>query len=257
MVQRIFFVFFVVLQMLCWQWSYAQRSVADSLFSQFKSEILAEQELHEGWTVWDNETQEAYYRLLSVCTVDELLKYVNDSIPAVRADIISGIVLKGADRPILTQLLNEHLKDSSRFFRYSGDVGLIWSVSEIMHLSFMHDSASGKTPVDMNARLTEVIRKRVPIVPGMRHNHIKREALMNVDSLLSPISGLNIISYDIFLSFKDLEEYDTVSGNKFASVIKKYADKIQPPGFILVDNIKAMASDGMKKTFSYVRIRVK
>ena len=145
------YIYFLLLQVLLGQYCYGQTFSNDSLFDKFRQDILTEQQQHEGWTVFDDETEETYYLLLSTHSIETLLKYTDDSIPAVRAEIFTGLQTKNAGQKVLKEILAKHINDTAKFACMGGDVGIKWTIKEYMQ-TLVDMGEEHKVPdVDFNA----------------------------------------------------------------------------------------------------------
>jgi hypothetical protein len=128
MLQRTLYRYFLLLQVFLGPYCNGQEYTKDTLFDKFKNDILIEQQENNGRVVWDDETRETYYLLLSTHSIEDLVKYTDDSIPAVRSEIFAGLVQKKADEKILKEIFNKHLSDTAEFTSSPTDVVITWSV---------------------------------------------------------------------------------------------------------------------------------
>jgi hypothetical protein len=174
----------------------------DSLFSRFKYDVQIEMLHHPNEISWHDETRESFYTLMIGCPTHCLVKYTDDSIPAVRAIIFEGLVRKNADNDILNEILDRHKNDTVQFTRSSTCV--VWTSTVIGHMELMLKlKANNKkfSTTDYYESLLANLRRRLQDeiqinVPGAYHSMVTKEHLLSMDSLTTS-KGYRIASYDL------------------------------------------------------------
>ena len=178
------FRYFLLLPVFLGQYCYGQKYNEDFLFNKFRNDVQI---------AWDDETLESYYLLLSVCSVEALVKYTDDSNPRVRAEIFSGLIGKNADDKILKQILTKHLNDTAKFISGSSNVYITYSVKKYMQ-EVLTWKADNKLPeVDFKARLQQIRSRRYDMIRGVHHGIISKDSLLRLDSLISLPEGVKLI----------------------------------------------------------------
>jgi hypothetical protein len=225
---------------------FGQEGSARSQFNQFKKDILEELRLHHGRIGMDDDTRETYYTLLSSQPIDSLIGFVDDSVPAIRAEIFAGLICKGLDDKTIGEILKRHAEDTARFT--SGSTDVIFTRSVFSYMKFIADSRDEARAlnVDYNARL-DWIRKRDPykIVPGARHGFIRKDSLLRLTGLNSPVGGFRVTSFRVSIYNKiekDIEEPMKCEG-AFTEEVKGRIRKLSSGDRIFIEEIKAKGPD--------------
>ena len=234
------------------QYCYGQNYSTDTLLDQFRKDILIELEEHQGRVVWDNDTRETYYLLLSTHPADVLIKYTEDSIPAVRAKIFAGLVQKNADEKLLNEILNKHLGDTAEFTLSPTDVVITWSVREYMQ-TLLSSKADKKLPeVDFKAQLDKIRSEHYTVIAGTRHGIISRDSLLRVDSLTSSMGWVKITSFTLTVRKKSM-----TSGNVLTKRMKRNIRKLRYGERIFIENINAELPDKITRQLDSIVLKVK
>lgn len=243
--------YILLLQVFLGQYCFGQYSSKDPLFNKFRQDVLIEQREHHGWVVWDDETRESYYTLLIARSIKELVKYTDDSVPAVRAEIFSGLVQKNADESTLREILNKHLNDTAKFTEGATDVILTWSVREIMKLSMDFKPDVKHPALDYRDMLEKLRRRHYVAIPGIHHGLISKDSLLKADSLVGP-EGLKIVSFTVTVGEKII-----TSNNVISKEIKTAIGELKPGNGIYFESIKAEGPDKTTRTITPVLLKVK
>jgi hypothetical protein len=250
--QRTFCRYFLLLQVFLGRYCYGQNNSTDTLFEQFRKDILIELEEHQGGVVWDDDTRETYYLLLATHPTDVLIKYTEDSIPAVRSQIFAGLVQKNAGEKTLSEILNRHLGDTAKFTLSPTDVVITWSVREYMQ-TFLNSKTDIKLPeVDFKARLEKIRRDRYTVIAGARHGIIAKDSLLQVDSLTCSLKWAKITSFTITTRGKIM-----TSGNVLTGRMKRNIKKLKSGDQIYFENIKAEGPDKITRQLAPISLKIK
>lgn len=243
----------LILPIFLGPYSHGQECNSDSLFNAFREDIQTEMEVNHGEVIKDDETDEAFYQLLSSCPVETLRKYTDDSIPAVRAEIFMGLVLKNADEKILCEILNEHLNDTAEFTLSPTDVVMTWTVRGYMQFGLDYKVDNKVINVDLKDRL-EQIRKRPHFNPisGVHHKTISKDSLLKTDSLIS-YQGYRIISFLFGAENITIQADNNVVTNQMKGIIKG----LKPGQHVYFDNIRAELPDKRIVTVHGIDLKIK
>ena len=234
------------------QYCYGQNNSTDTLFDQFRKDNLIELREHQGQVVWDDDTRETYYLLLSTHPADVLIKYIEDSIPAVRAQIFAGLVQKNADEKILSEILNRHLGDTAKFTLSTTDVVITWSVREYMQ-TLVSSKANNKVPeVDFKTRLEKIRRDRYSVIAGARHGIISKDCMLRVDSLTCSLKWAKITSFTLTAKGSTM-----TSGNVLTKRMKRKIRKLRSGERIFIENIKAEGPDKITRQLPSISLKIK
>jgi hypothetical protein len=236
-------------QVLLGQYCYGQKYREDTLFNKFRKDIQIEQEEY-GRVVWDEETRETYYLLIPTYSVEALVKYTDDSIPAVRAEIFAGLAQKNADEKLLREISNKHLNDTAKFTLSPTDVVITWSVRDYMQ-SILRDTPA-KPEIDFKVRLEKITRARYMVIAGAHHGIIIKDFLLQADSLICPQDGMKIISFVLTVRRKTFRSRNILSGRT-----KRKIKKLRSGERIFIENIKAEGSDKTVRQMGAITLKIK
>jgi hypothetical protein len=243
---------FVLILLFFGRCCHGQSTQADSLFSQFRADILTELQEHKERVVWDYDTRRSYYSLLINCSVEKLVKYTDDSIPAVRAEIFGGLIGKNADLKILRDILSRHVNDTASFMSSPTDNFIKWTVGGYMKFTVDWRSKHKARATDYKARLRRIDEEGHFIIPGMSHSLIDKDSLLRIDSLVFSEKAYKIIAFELTIG-----EVTIKTNNVFTAPIKEMIQKMRPGQFIFFDNIKAEVPDKSIRSIGSVALRIK
>jgi len=190
----------------------------DSLFNRFKYDV--EIELLDNQFAWCDVTKESYYKLMINCSINCLVQYTDDSIPAIRAIIFGGLVEKNVDNDILGEILDRHKNDTAQFIYRAGCVVETWTVVRYMKLEkWKADNKTFNTTDDFESRLENLrsrLQKNVRVyIPGEYHGQVTKDDLLSIDSLTCTLPGHRIVSFDLYSGTKTFS-----TNNVFTQEIK-------------------------------------
>ena len=126
-------IYLLMLQFSVGEYCYGQNSSNDSLFKNFRQDVQIQIE-GRGFARWDDETRQSYYLLMSACPVETLVKFADDSIPGVRAQIFFALAQKNLSDNGLLEILNKHKEDTAKFVFGSTDNMISWTVRDFMQM---------------------------------------------------------------------------------------------------------------------------
>lgn len=233
-------------------YSYGQRGCDDdSLFNDFKKNIQIELEIYRGRIKWDNETREPYYSLLATCPVQTLEKYIDDSIPVIRAEIFVNLLLKGASNTILKGILNKHINDTAKFISAPTDVVIEWKVNEYMQFLFSLTPRKKVTNKEYRDRLERLRSEWYIVIPGAYHRTISKESMLKVDSLGFSVQDYKIVGFTITVG-----EMRITTTNCFDQQLREAIGKLKPREKIFFDDIKAVGPDKRIRNLGTLTLRV-
>ena len=227
----------ILLNLLLCQSLPGQNCPNDSLFNRFKYDV--EIELLDNQFAWCDVTKESYYKLMINCSINCLVQYTDDSIPAIRAIIFGGLVEKNVDNDILGEILVRHKNDTAQFIYRAGCVVETWTVVRYMKLKkWKADNKTFNTTDDFESRLENLrsrLEKTVRVyLPGEYHGQVTKDDLLSIDSLTCTLPGHRIVSFDLY------------SGTKTFSTNNVFTQEIK-------DVIKTMTS-GERIHFEEIRV---
>jgi hypothetical protein len=142
------------------------------------------------------------------CPVECLVKYVDDSIPSVRAIVFCGLAQKNVDYNILEEIMNRHRNDTAEYIDRPTDVIITWTVSEYMQtvLKWKTDKKIPNAADDFESRLANLqtsMGKTLRInIPGDYHGVISKDDMLLVDSLTCTLEGFKVISFNLTIASK-------------------------------------------------------
>jgi hypothetical protein len=201
--------------------------------------------------VWDDETSEAYYLLMSIRSIDVLVKYTDDSIPAIRAAIFAGLAQRNADHKVLGEILNKHLTDTGKFTLSPTEVVITWSVREYMQMVVSHKT-DNEPDLDFKARIEKIRRERHIIIAGAHHGIIAKDSLLKADSLISSQEGIKVISFVLTVKSKTIR-----SGNFLSARTKRNIKKLRSGERIFIDNIIVEWPDNIPRQMGGITLKIK
>ena len=248
----------LILNILLCQSSYGQNCSDDSLFNRFKNNVQIEMLNNYNQIVWDDETKESYYKLMISCPINCLVKYVDDSVPAIRANIFGGLAQKKVDDDILDEILFRHKNDTAQYIESSTDVVITWTVNEYMQtiLKLKADKKTFNANVDFESRLENLrssLKKTIRIyIPGEYHGMVAKDDLLLVDSLTCSLKEFRIISFKLISGDKTF-----ITNNIFTQEVKEFIRTMTSGDRIYIEKIIVEGSDKMKRHIPSIILKIK
>lgn len=226
--------YLILLNIFMVQFSYGQKNLCDSLFNRFKNEMRMESRM--GNVVrWDDETRISYYTLMMNCPNETLIKYTDDSFPAIRCIIYTGLIQNFLDTVILSQIALKHKNDTAEYTQASTDAQPTWKVNEYMQ-TFLHYIENKKLDTVHYESLIERIKNTFKvIIPGLHHGILPKDSLLNLDSLICSIKGYRIDSFTLIKTGAKLEYLTTY--NFFDDKVKAFIKSTVSGSVLIFDEI--------------------
>jgi hypothetical protein len=204
---------------------YSQRNNPDSLFNRFRNDMQIEQKKNLGVAgMNDDETRESYYLLLLNSSINDLVKYTNDTNAYVRSVMFSGLLRKKVKNSVLLKILDAHKNDTIKFTIRSVDVVQTWSVNEYMQLAIKAKSEGWLSGIDYKKEIEKLRRRQTSLkikIDGIHHDFVDKEALMKLDSLSLTSGKLRIVSFTLFVGDEKFIGADNVLTGDMKLAIKK------------------------------------
>lgn len=227
----------LILLLLLSQVSYGQEYKIDSLFRVFQNDIATEQLYYNGDVIFDHDTQENYYLLLKVSSIDSLVKYINDPNPAIRCYIFNGLISKNADEKLVKEILKNHLNDTASYRSKSNR----WKVNEFMQLS--NDDKEDQKKY-FTERIKNIEHRSTKMFLGERHGLINKNDLFKADSLICDVKNCKIISFTMTIK-KDTNLYEQKSAdNRITAAMKESINRLEIGDKLWIEDIKVNDIDG-------------
>jgi hypothetical protein len=89
---------------------------------------------HNGRVVWDDETRESYCSVMVNCPTKALVRFTDDSIPAIRGDIFKGLAQINTADSILQEIYKKHRNDTAEYCSRPSSVLHCQLVNEYMEM---------------------------------------------------------------------------------------------------------------------------
>lgn len=241
----------LLLQIFLGLYSYGQQHSKDTLFEKFRNDILIEQKEY-GRVKWDDETSESYYLLLSTHSIEALVKYTNDSVPAVRAQLFTGLAYKKADTSLLREILNKHINDTATFASGTTDVVITWSVGEYMKIITGNRTSNELAGIDYYKwRYEKIRRERYIVIAGVHHGIIPKDSLLQVDSLTCSIEGCKVVSFLLTIRGETIK-----SMNGLTEQMKDKIRKLNSGEGVYFEAIKIQGRDKTTRTMEPIILKI-
>lgn len=247
----------LILNLLLCQSLLGQNCPNDSLFNRFKYDVQIEMLNHFNQIVWDDETKESYYKLMIDCPINCLVKYTDDSIPAIRAIIFGGLVKKNVDDDILGEILDRHKNDTAQFIHSPTDLVMTCTVIGYMQLTFKSkaDKKTFNTADDFESRLENLrssLQETIRIhIPGEYHSMVTKDDLLLIDSLTCTLPGYRIISFNLTSGNKTFS-----TNNVFTQEIKEFIRTMTSGDCIYIEDIKVEFPDNSIGEIAHKSLRI-
>lgn len=247
----------ILLKLLLCQSLLGQNCSNDSLFNRFKYDVQIEMLNHSNQIVWNDATKESYYKLMIHCPINCLVKYTDDSIPAIRAIIFGGLVEKNVDDDILGEILDRHKNDTAQFIYSPTDLVITWTVSRYMQLKLRSqaDNKTVNTADDFESRLENLrssLRETIRIyIPGEYHGMVTKDDLLLIDSLTCTLQGFRIISFNLISGTKTFS-----TNNVFTQEIKEFIKTMTSGDRIYIADIRVESSDKTIRQIASKALRI-
>ncbi len=218
--------------------SYAQECDVEVLFKGFKKEVQYHLSKGNGVVTWDYETEEAYYLLMSACSVESLVKYVEDSIPFIRSKIFSGIAQKHAEDSLLTAIYSKHQSDTAEYSESQGVV-ISYTVAEQMRSVIKWRSEGKLAQRNFKQKLEEIRSRPRVIIPGAYRYTVPKDSLLVMkDSLTCSVGRYRIISFRL-----EVGNQIIYSNNCFTKEVRRALKRAKPGEKLFIEEIKAVVME--------------
>jgi hypothetical protein len=249
---------FVLFSILICHFSYGQDCSNDSLLNRFKSDIQFRMLPEDKIVRWDDETRISYYSLMIECPEECLIKYVEDTMPYIRAVVFAGLVMKNTDNAIIEEILKNHRSDTAEVLEMSTDVVISLTVIEYMEIAVNWKAENSLTNEEgyYESRLEYLQNgiRNTPrvIVPGEYRGRISKEALLLVDSITCSHKEVKIISFSMVTvnNIYDLKD-------SFTEEMKEEIRTMEVGDHISIDTIVAEFPDGTVRQISPVFLTIR
>jgi hypothetical protein len=237
------------------QISFGQNSFQDSLFNKFRKDIELEQKENSGLILIEYETKISFYSLLAYSTVENLIKYTNDTSAYIRANVYLGLLERDVKQPVLKNILDLHKNDSAKFISKGGCVKTSWRVNELMKFALVNKSKNKSKNINYKERIQQ-LESQKPIELLLRHishNIIEKDQLLKSDSLTFSDSNIKIKSFSIYLNEQEFQSRNNYLTEEMKSSIKmsKSGDKIY------FENIKVIWNDNIVRQMASSSFKLK
>lgn len=248
----------VLLGILITHFSFGQDCSNDSLLNRFKRDIQFRMLPEDKIVRWDDETRISYYSLMIECPVECLIKYVEDTMPFIRAEVFLGLVMKNTDNAILEEILRNHRNDTTEFLQVHTDVVVAWTVIEYMEFAVKWKAENSSTMDERHfeSRL-ENLQNRINstprvIVPGEYRGRISKEDLLLVDTITCSHKEIKIISFSVVTVNRIFDLKDS-----FTEEMKEEIRTMEVGDHIGIDTIVAEFPDGTVRQISAVFLTIR
>ena len=225
------------------QFCFGQKCLNDSLFNRFKNDIQIELARH-GQVEWDDETRESYYTLMLNCPIEDLVKYVDDSIPAIRCLIFAGLAQNNIDTNLLSKILSKFINDTALYVDSPTDVVVSWSVSDYMQTA-LKLKKEGRLPnpdLDYASILANLKKRPRLLIPGEYHGIVPKDSLLKIDRLTYSKKGYRIVSFTMLNG-----DEEVTSNNIFTDRIKELIRNTKSGERLFIDGIIAENADKLRR----------
>jgi hypothetical protein len=226
---------------------YSQKNVTDSLFWQFKNDINIELNAYSGIIKFDNETKISYYELLKNTSINDLIKYTNDSNAAIRFKIFVGLIDKKTSAIILNKIVEAHKNDSAKtllkeIYHFSENPitvyeSMLWEMRRLPRIRH--------TPKDFQQFIDQIREfKCVRLnIDGVHHHLVTKNKLLKAESIAFFCD--TIFKHVGFSIFVDDMEFKS-KNNKLTPAMKKVIQKAPSGTEFYFTDFKVIGPD--KKT---------
>lgn len=233
--------FILLLLLLKSQAGFTQQSHPDTLFLQFRQDVETEQREYAGHMILDDDTKESYYRLIHFSSVNDLLQHTNDPNMYIRSSVFGGLLQKKIKKEVLEKIIESHRNDTAIFSSKGGDVVIQWKMSEYMQLGFNAWSSGQLTKIDYVQELEKLKAASMYKLEleGLRHGIMEKERLLKTDVLKLKDSTLKIVSFTLYTDEAEISSTD----NRLGPEMKKWIEKTETSGLVIIDNIKVIGPD--------------
>ena len=233
---------------------YSQRTNLDSLLNKFKKDIEIEQREY-AVVAMDDETKVSYYLLVSSCSVTDLTKYTNDSNPFVRSYVFAGLLRREISKGKLLKILDIHKNDTAKFTIRGADVVTEWTVKEFMQAGMNLKSGNKLNDIDYKNEITR-IRSQPELklkINAISHGLIDKKELLNIDTLTLTVKEFKVVSFNLFVAKQEMQSSNCLLTNE----MKQTIERTEPGEFLVFDNIKVVANDGLVRQLASLSLRLK
>jgi hypothetical protein len=232
--------------------THAQSTLCDSSFALYRQDVLYEIDHYDGRVRWDPETRESYYMVMAYCPTEALVRFTDDSIPAIRADIFSGLARINTEDSILYSIFNKHRNDTAEFSSDRSSVVFFWPVNEHMQRILDAKADSILRMEDYKQRLEKLRAGMHVLMPGERRGMIAKDSLLTLDSLVCSLPGYRVVSFQ-FYAKKGIKS----KGNQISKRMKRRIARLKPGDKVFFEDIRAEMPDKTLRPLAAISLTVR
>jgi len=206
----------------------------------------------------DYETKASYYTLIKNCTIEDLIKYTNDSNPCIRAYVIAGLFRsKQVSREEFDKIIKDHDDDTTEFSIQSVDVVKLWTVKEYIQLIYKIRVTTMLTDADLEhwIRINQENQKSQHSlsITGISHGTLDKNELLKIDCLIPTNKDLELLSFKLIV-----DDYQANGSSCYLTTEMKDAiSKTEKGSILIIENIKASSQDGVVVHLPSLYFRIK
>ena len=254
---RILFILLIFQTQNC----YGQRDNSDSLINKFKANIEIQQKENSGIVGMDAETKESYYLAMGNCSIENLVKYTNDTNAFLRSYIFAGLLQRKVNKNVLLKILDIHKNDTTEFTSQSVDVVIKWKVNEFMKTLMILKSDGKLGHINYKKRIEE-LRNRTTnepeiLIDGIHHSLIEKDKLLKIDSLFLTVNKMKIVSFTLYITSLGGSQEFKSSTNALTNDMKNAIKKTESGGILVFDDIRVMGEDKRVRQLGLKYIKLK
>lgn len=214
------------------------------MFTVFKKQIQLQQGETNRSVNLNDELRVLYYTILDESDMASIELLTADNNPAIRCLMFIGLAQKEAPDSILERVYLKHQNDSARYISRSGCLVNTWKVNEWMQFGINSAKEDKIRKINFEKEIARIIKQNNHetrmVLPGLKFNRIKKEALLKIERLICLDTNYKVISFTLYDGEKLLRGRSDFINKDMKTMMRK----IKPQNRIYIEGIKVKSPDG-------------
>lgn len=225
----------------------------DSLFKIIKNDVLDECNYEFGKI--DINGKINYYTFLKHATIEDLIPYLKDEVPTVRAKIFQSIIMKNPSDSLAKSLLTQHINDTAEIvIKTNSCVKISYNVFSFMNFNY---NFKDTTKIDFDRKIQDLLESNLNNIkleiPGLKNNLIHLDSLHAITEIKTNFKDFKLLSVSIIIGTENFNS----NGNEFSNEMRLKLKELKSKDFIILHNIRILDSSDILRHISSIIIGIR